>query len=107
MNNSLLESFENFLNKYLHGSGWDCKWSVYQQKNGKYICTMSYHCMSESGMYDGYLDLIFTLEADMSDFNLIIKGSARQKRLYGWDKDYFISEFNTALETWFKKINKT
>ena len=65
---------EDFVDNLPHGSGINCDWSGRMSDSGKYVYFRnSYHCMGESGMYEGYQD--FTVRIPKIDFINFVYGS--------------------------------
>ncbi len=66
-----------------HGSGIDANWNVID-KDGFYVCSNSYHCMNENGMYDGWVDFSLSIsKAKPEDFKLKFHTSSS-----GWYRVY-------------------
>ncbi len=54
-------TFERLIDILPHGSGIDCDWTFYRQKNGSILCRNSYHLMDKHGSYCGWQDFTVKL----------------------------------------------
>ena len=72
-----------------HGSGIDADWDVEYLKNGNIICRNAYHCMNQSGFYDGWIDFrvkLMVKEGVVIDFT--VTGAFHLR----WNKYAFIKQ---------------
>ncbi len=93
----LSEHLENIL----HGSGYDGSWQVMETSKGNLKAAIDYHCMNESGFYDGWITLLYTVEKDLSDFKLTFPGvdsTARRNYCDEHSRGYYEEQFQYALE---------
>lgn len=87
-----------------HGSGIDLKWEL--EVNERWIvCRNGYHCMSDNGFYDGWIDFTVKLPRYVSPkewktefvFQINGKDSHYNATKYYGTRDYLEETFNYAL----------
>jgi len=63
----------NYLGDVLpHGSGIDTDWLIKMTSPTRIRCSASYHCMNESGMYDGYVEFSALMDIIDDDYFKVI-----------------------------------
>ena len=53
---------EFLANNLPSGSGFDSEWHI-SEKDGIFTCKSEFHCLNESGFYDGFLPFIVVIDA--------------------------------------------
>ena len=99
------ESYEDDITEALiyvlpHGAGIDADWSIEFLKNGNVICHNAYHCINQSGYYDGWIDFWIKLivkNGVVVDFKLTGAFHKRENK-YPCLKEYLYDTFAYALD---------
>lgn len=97
---ALSVAIERLLNYHLHGSGWDYPWEVSSLKNGKFLCTTSFHPMDDAGMYDSPFDVKVTLQGDLEIARICFHADSdiRKNYICGQEEFYYDSVYQALKQ---------